>query len=165
MNTAERLELDRLVKENGVTDSTQEIRNRKHSRPLKDSVDNMIKFKKEERLLLEKDPDAFDALLVRECSFMFNYYTDLYNRLKKDELDIDILYQFIDILRDIEEGDIDQHDGAYKVGKLLKQIYIDSALKRSNKMDSADKDDKTSSTPSIASNICWKEYKNLNRFV
>ena len=42
MNTAERLELDRLVKENGVTDSTQEIRNRKHSRPLKDSVD---KFK------------------------------------------------------------------------------------------------------------------------
>ena len=84
MNTAERLELDRLVKENGVTDSTQEIRNRKHSRPLKDSVDKMIKFKKEERLLLEKDPDAFDALLVRECSFMFNYYTDLYNRLKKD---------------------------------------------------------------------------------
>ena len=38
-------------------------------------------------------------------------------------------------LQAIEEGEIDQHEGSYEVGKLLKELYIDSALRRETKRD------------------------------
>ena len=43
--------------------------------------------------------------------------------------------QMIRILREIEDGKLDQHEGSFKVGKILKSIYVDSALKRSEKLD------------------------------
>jgi hypothetical protein len=44
------------------------------------------------------------------------------------------------------------------VGKLLKQIYVDSATKR---MDKLDANNATTSVPSIGKPISWKEYKQL----
>jgi hypothetical protein len=47
--------------------------------------------------------------------------------------DNEMSYQ--ELLRDIEDGKIDQHDGAYQFGLLLKQIYVDSALKKAEKLN------------------------------
>ena len=33
-------------------------------------------------------------------------------------------------VKDIEDGRLDQHDASYKVGTVLKEMYIDSALKK-----------------------------------
>jgi hypothetical protein len=41
----------------------------------------------------------------------------------------------IQILREIEDGKLDQHEGSFEVGKILKSIYVDSALKRSENLD------------------------------
>ena len=35
-----------------------------------------------------------------------------------------ILFQFIDVLNKIEDGKMDQHEGSYEVGLLLKKIYV-----------------------------------------
>ena len=106
---------------------------------------------------------------MRKCvylnaTFLFNNYTDIFNKLYKDELDLGILNQFLTVLSQIEDGKIDQHEGSYKVGQLLKKIYIDSALKKADKLDAADKkkkgkngkNDKKSEEPR---EISWKEYK------
>ena len=38
--------------------------------------------------------------------------------------------KLINVLKNIEEGDVDQHEGSVVVGKILKEMYIDSALKQ-----------------------------------
>ena len=48
-----------------------------------------------------------------------------------------LLYQFIDILEEIEEGKQDQTTASVKVGEILKRIYVDSALKKAKKLDAA----------------------------
>ena len=52
---------------------------------------------------------------------------DIFNKLKKDELNLNILHKLLDILKQIEKSELDQHEGAFEVGKLLKAMYIDSA--------------------------------------
>jgi len=91
--------------------------------------------------------------LTKECSFIHQYYTDIFNKIKKDEIDIIILFKFLDILSKIEEGEIDQHTGSYYVGKFLKELYIDSALKKGSKYDDE--------TETNYKNISWKEFKAL----
>ena len=55
----------------------------------------------------------------------------------------------------IEKGVTDQHNASFEVGKLLKEMYIDSALKRSERLDK--EYDKTTSYE--GKNITWSTYK------
>jgi hypothetical protein len=41
----------------------------------------------------------------------------------------------LDILKKIEDGQLDQHEGSFMVGTILKDIYVDSALKKAEKLD------------------------------
>ena len=43
--------------------------------------------------------------------------------------------QFLNVLERIEKGELDQHEGSFIVGTLLKELYVDSALKRGEKLD------------------------------
>jgi len=149
MNDSERLKLDEMLKTNNTADYTNDIREKKHSIPFKQDVNKMLKFKKTHQGT-EKE---LDTLLTKECSFIHQYYTDIFNKIKKDEIDIVILFKFLDILSKIEEGEIDQHTGSYYVGKFLKELYIDSALKKGSKYDNE--------TETNYKNISWKEFKAL----
>lgn len=51
-------------------------------------------------------------------------------------MDLDILMKLINVLRNIEEGVMDQHEGSVTVGKILKEMYIDSALKQEDQRKS-----------------------------
>jgi hypothetical protein len=59
---------------------------------------------------------------------------------------------------------VGQHEASVEVGKLLKQIYIDSALKKSEKLDKQhdkgndSKGDKDITLPP-AKKVSWKQYK------
>ena len=59
-----------------------------------------------------------------KCQFLFNYYTDIFNRLRKEELDVDILWKLVDILEKIENKQYDQHTGSFEVGKILKKFIL-----------------------------------------
>jgi hypothetical protein len=74
----------------------------------------------------------------------------------------------IQILRDIEDGKLDQHEGSFEVGKILKKIYIDSALKRAENLDAEqDAKDKRAATkaakntrPAIPEKkMSWADFK------
>ena len=156
MNTQERLHLDKMIKENNVKDYTKDIREKKHSKPLELDLNTFIEFNKRNLKLKANNPDEFERILITKCQFMFVNYTDIFNRLRKDELDISIFKQFINILRRIEESEYDQHEASFEVGKLLKKIYIDSALRKANKLED-NKEEKLTIEPK---NISWRDYKN-----
>ena len=41
----------------------------------------------------------------------------------------------MDILKQIEDGKLDQHEGSFLVGSILKELYVDSALKKAEKLN------------------------------
>jgi len=131
MNDKERLQLSKMIKANNVEDQTDQIRKLKHSSILKKDIQELMLLKEKYR----EDPDQLLNESIANCNFLYTNYTDIYNRVKKDEINIDLLFHFLNVLSQIEEGMIDQHDGSFMIGKLLKEIYVDSALKKAEKLD------------------------------
>ena len=48
------------------------------------------------------------------CCFLKNNYKNIFDRVMKNELDLNLLYKFINILKDIEDGHMDQHVASVK---------------------------------------------------
>jgi hypothetical protein len=72
-----------------------------------------------------------------------------------------ILSKLLFVLKLIETGKLDQHEGSFEVGKLLKQIYVDSALRKAEHLDKkyADKAKRAAATNAAPKNISWEQYK------
>ena len=80
------------------------------------------------------------------------------NSSGNDEIDLNIMEKFLEILKKIEDGELDQHNGSVMVGELLKRIYVDSAIKKGEKLDEKYKKEEEVAVEPI--NISWKQYKN-----
>jgi hypothetical protein len=106
------------------------------------------------------DPEKVHLEGMAECNFLFTYYTDIYNKIRKDEIDLKILFKAFDVLRDIEDGKIDQHEGAFSFGTLLKQIYVDSALKKAEKLN-AESGEKEPEYKGPQVNVSWAQFKKM----
>jgi hypothetical protein len=87
-------------------------------------------------------------------------YMDIFNKICKNELDLKVLTQVLILLEAIEDGKVDQHEGSVIFGKLLKELYIDSALRTSSNLDE-NYNENTNPEPVVAKQISWREYKNL----
>jgi hypothetical protein len=168
MDSEQRIQLQKLVEANGTEDHTEVIRRVKHSSQIYVDVTTMIKLKRDYGRLAKSNPKQFDAICVSRCAFLFKFYTDLFNRLKTGEIDLNLLFKMIQILRDIEDGKLDQHEGSFEVGKILKSIYVDSALKRAENLDAEqDAKDKRAAVKSAKNTrpaipekkLSWAEFK------
>ena len=148
-----RLQLQKMIKANDVEDQTGLIRDLKHSYKLQNDINNLILLKAKYRNDLEK----INEEAMSQCSFLFTYYTDIYNKIKKDEIDLSILNKFLNVLRRIEEGEMDQHEGSFVIGTLLKEMYVDSALRKAEKLDAQNKNEKPVYREPV--NISWKIFK------
>ena len=156
MDNNQRLQLQKLIGENDVVETTSLMRQLKHSSRIRDDVKAMQFLKQKYPRLQITNPNEFDNMCVSKCGFLFEHYTDIYNKVKKDEIDLNMLGQFLDVLKEIEDGKLDQHEGSFKVGSILKQIYIDSAVKKADKLD-AKHNKKVKSKPERK--ISWKQFK------
>jgi hypothetical protein len=162
MNNSERIHLQKMINANNVSDCTNEIREKKHSGKIYADVTRLLELKtRYEKTIGETDKEKFDNMCVAQCSFLFNNYTDIFNKVKKNEMNLQILLNLIEILKNIEEGLIDQHTGAFEVGKILKAMYIDSALLKADRIDKKTGEKMESAPTVVAKNVSWKEYKVL----
>jgi hypothetical protein len=149
-----------MIQENDVVNTTGLMRELKHSKKILEDVDLLLKLKREHPSMAKSNPEEFDALCVEKCQFIFNHYTDIFNKVKKDEIDLNILLRLINVLHSIEEGEQDQHEGSFEVGKLLKQIYIDSALRKADKLNGPDGEDGEKEEENRpVENISWRDFK------
>lgn len=154
MDDKARLQLQKMIKANNVEDQTEFIRELKHSHLLQNDINNLIMLKAKYR----NNQDKINEEGMSECGFLFTYYTDIYNKIRKDEIDLKILNQFLNILRRIEDGEIDQHDGSFIIGTLLKELYVDSALRKAEKLN---QDEPKVIQPKEVINISWKDFKKI----
>ena len=158
----DKLDLKKLIAKSDFEDNTSNIRDLKHSKLIKDDIEKMLKMKAKHVRLVRNDFDRFTKLCMSQCDFLFKHYTDIFNRILKDELDLNIMGSVLDVLRKIEDGEVNQMDGSVEVGELLKKLYIDSALKRGDNINSEHPENNEDHVFQDSKTISWRDYKTMN---
>lgn len=151
MNEEQQKLLNDMIQENDTKDNTRLIRNLKHSVNIRKEVAIIqnIKRKSHNNNFKSLDKEA----QAQGCTFLFQQYPNIYNKLLKNEIQIKILYRFLDELESIEKGNQDQHEASYKIGMLLKEMYVDKRIDQ-------EKEEKSNAPSKKAkSNITYEEYK------
>ncbi len=156
-----RLNLQEMVKAYDADDNTSKIRTLQHSLKIKNDVEQLLNLKKKYTRMQKQDYKKFQKLVVSHCNFLWNNYTNIFNRLMKDELNINILRAFIKKLKEIEDGVTDQHEASVHIGQILKEMYIDSALKREKNYEEDENEIKKKEKRPLH-NISWSQYKLMN---
>ena len=153
----ERLNLKKMITESDCDDNTDNIRRLKHSVLMRDDIRKLDTLKNTHSDMKNNDNDKFSLICQTECQFLYTNYTDIFNKLVKDELDLTIMTKLLTVLKLIEDSNVDQHEGSVMVGKILKELYVDSATKR---LDNLDKEhDKEPMSEGKA--ISWKQFKQM----
>lgn len=160
MNGKESLDLKRLIDESQCENNTENIRKLKHSVLIRNDIRKMNELKKTNAALYKSNFDEFTAVSQQECAFLFNNYTDIFNKLLKDELDLRIMTKILMILKMIEDEQVDQHEGSVLVGKFLKELYIDSAIKRADNIDKEHEHERAQINN--GKELSWKKFKQMN---
>lgn len=164
MNPQERLNLKKMLSQsNEYIDHTDDIRRVKHSGLLLDSLRDIEKLKRQNRDLMKESPEEFRIMCETAAPLMYNLYTDLFNKLVKDELNLVILVKLIRVLEMIETEQIDQNEGSVMVGKILKELYVDSAVRSADNLDKAREADAEAPVPKQpAKAVSWRQWKASN---
>jgi hypothetical protein len=154
LSSEDRLNLKKMIDGTQCEDNTEHIRKVKHSVQIRDNIRLMDTLKKQNK---DKSQEELTEICQSSCSFLFNNYTDIFNKVLKDEIDLLIMTKLLIVLKMIEDGKVDQHEGSAQVGQILKELYVDSALKRSENLD---KEHAAEQVPKVEPKpITWSEYK------
>ena len=152
MDSQDRLNLKKLISEYKPEETTSKIRTLKHSSKIKEDVERYLKLKsKYARLPKQTQLQMYQ----NQCGFLYENYTNIFNKLVREQLNLSILYRLLIVLKGIEDDKYDQHEGSVMVGKILKQLYIDSALKGDDKNDKKSKKERKRRGKKLS----WAEYK------
>lgn len=178
LDNNEKSAVDKMLLENPVEDFTKDIRKRSHSKLIREDRDKLIALKNKYSRLASSNKNQFISICENQCKFLYDNYNSIFNSLLNDKLDMVIFNKFIEILENIENGLLSQHEGSYLIGKYLKNIYVDKKIKtgthdnksnKSKKTNKANADDKTNNdnksnndNTNQESNISYKHFKLFN---
>lgn len=160
MNPEEKLNLKRLIDNSDCENNTETIRRVKHSVKIRDDIRRLENLKKNDGHMRATNPAEFLEICKKQAWFLFSNYTDIFNKILKDELDLGIMTQLLSVLKMIEDSKVDQHEGSVMVGKILKELYVDAALKRGENLDRENAETKVQ--PLEGKKITWREFKHIH---
>ena len=159
LNDGNRLNLQEMVKAYGADDNTCKIRTLQHSSKIKNDVAQLLNLKKKYARMKKLHYKKFEKIAISHCNFLWTNYTNIFTRLMKDELNVNILMTFIRKLKEIEDGKTDQHEASTHIGQILKELYVDSALQREKKFEKTEKSEKKKKEKKPIHDISWKKFK------
>ena len=102
LDNQQKLDLQNMIKANDTTDLTQQIRQNKQSNLIRDDIKQMVFLKQKYERLAKTNPQEFDQICVKQYSFLFNNYTDIFNKIKNDTLNLTIMDKFLNILKKLK---------------------------------------------------------------
>ena len=161
LNHDEKLNLKKIMDETDYVDNTHNIRRLKHSKMIRDNVKRIEELKREHEAMRLTHIEGFFSIVQEECRFLYDNYTDIFNRLMKDEVDPLILQRFLIVLKMIEDGQLDQQEGSSMIGKYLKELYLDSAVRKADALERERSGEKEPLKEGM--DISWKAYKALKK--
>ena len=163
MDPSDRIDLKKLMKagERDYVDNTDGIRRLKHSDLIAADMKKMEELKESHASMRANSPDDFASLCQKKCSFLFNAYTDIYNRLFKDQLDVNLMLEALRTLKQVETGKINQQEGSILMGKLFYKVFVSNAIKHEDSTNNVpvSSTDTDNSSGCDENKITWREYK------
>lgn len=151
------LNMKSLMESDDYVNNTDKIRALKHSEDILADIGRICELKKAHPNMRMIEEEKFGNLCQGACPFLYNNYTDIFNKVLKDELDLKMMVNFISILKQIEDGTVDQYDASVKVGTILKEMYVDSATRRGDNLDKAAAADAPTFVEPVK--MSWSEFK------
>lgn len=137
-------------------DNTEYIRKAKNSVVIRDEILAMERLKRSYKGDLKSE--EFAELCRVECRFLYDNYAFLFNRLLKDILNLKMMFQFLHVLKQVEDGAINQEEGSVIVGQILKDIYLDCAIREADLLDQKYSAERPP-PPLEGKFISWKQFK------
>lgn len=151
LSDSDRHQLRKMIEAHGVEDQTEKIRLNKHSDEIRRCILHIVALKENPP---STDKSIFEQEVLKGAGFLFFHYFDLYNLVLKQN-DLTILHKLVDVLGRIEAGELDQHEGSFVVGKLLKEIYIDNLINDTKGEEAVPK--------RVPKAISWTEFKQMKK--
>ena len=159
MNPDEVLKLNDMIKEGDCVDNTESIRKLKHSSIITQNLNTLLRIKKKYSRNRNNDGTInfkeLDNECLKECRFLFDNYTSIYNKLLKDQIDLPVFYKFLFYLKKIEDGELTFYQASFEIGTLLKNIYVDPIIEEKDR-------EKDKEKGRIIKPISWNEYKMIS---
>ena len=147
MNPNEVLKLNDMIREGDCVDNTETIRQLKHSAIITKNVNTLLHIKKKHGKV---DFNTLDNECMKECRFLFDNYTSIYNKLLRDQIDLPVFYKFLYYLKKIEDNELTFYQASYEIGTLLKNMYVDPII-----------EEKEKNNDRPVKPITWNEFKNM----
>ena len=165
LNSNERLQLKKLVDESECENNTETIRTLKYSVFIRNDIRAIDTLRNTSKNMPDEE---FKEICQTAAPFLFTNYTDIFNRMVKGELDLTIMTKLLTILKLIEDAKVDQHEGSVMFGKILKELYLDSAVRTADNLDKKYADESAvanagADMPEPEKPISWKQYKQQSK--
>ena len=145
MNSEQYLKLNDMIQEGDCVDNTDTIRQLKHSALITTNLNNLLRIKKKCKEM-NMDLKELDIECLKECRFLFDNYTSIYNKLLRDQIDLKVFYKFLYYLKKIEDGELTFYQASFEIGTLLKNMYVDPIIEEKK-------------VERTFNNINWNDYK------
>ena len=145
--------MNKLVSQYDSEDTTDKIRELKHSKRIYEDVCTIQKLKRDYSRLRETNKDQFVTMMKNRAPFLYENYSNIFHRLKKDQVNIQILFMFLKTLEAIENGEVDQNEASVQIGQLLKEMYVDKVI------DTSKEEKKVYKKPK--NDISWQQYRTM----
>ena len=155
------LDMKALMESDDYVNNTDRIRELKHSEKILEDIGKLCEIRKKHPNMRMMDEQGYNELCRNTTPFLYNHYTDIFNKVVKDELNMEMMVRFIFILKQIEEGVIDQYDASVKVGTILKEMYVDSAMRRGDNLDKLHESEAPTFVEPVK--MSWAEFKNKGK--
>lgn len=155
------LNMQSLMASDDYVNNTEKIRQLKHSEDILLDIAKICELKKTHSKMKIVEEEKFKHLCETSCPFLFTHYNDIFNKVVNDELNLHMMVDFVKMLKQIEEGELDQFDASVKIGTILRDMYVDSAMRRGDKLDAANGvSEKKFVEPK---KMTWAEFKNKTK--
>lgn len=151
MDESQQQILQNMIRENNTEDNTTKIRTLKHSSQIRKDVSNIANIKRRNH---SRDFKTLDRECQSKAGFLFRHYPIIYNKMIKSEINMKIMYRFLDVLASIENGEKSQHEASFEIGMLLKSLYIDKKIDLEKEKTRQDKNIKPKK-------VTYEEYKKM----
>ena len=158
LSPSDRQQLNKMMKSSDYVDNTVMIREQKHSFLIEKDIEKILEIQETAPEKIN-DPNAALELCKKEAFFLYSHYSEIFHRLIKCEINMIIMKQFIHVLRMIENNEINQVEGSVMVGQILKEMYLDSAIRRGEKSEEMNEPPERET----GKDISWKTFKTNKR--
>tara|TARA_Y100000768_G_C23793726_1_gene593822 strand:- start:174 stop:674 length:501 start_codon:yes stop_codon:yes gene_type:complete len=127
-NQKEKNLLDDIIKEHKIEDNTSYVVNNKKASIIRKEFYALLKIKQvhgHEKKNLSKI----------QAPYLYKNYKAIFDKIIKEDFNVELFKDLIDILEKIENKRIDLNEGSFIFGKKLKNIFVDKCIYNNSNND------------------------------